>query len=298
MKKNIVLFCFFAAILFLFSACDKLSLSTSKPASKAQVQAIKGRLLAQVNEWRVGLEDFEQSLKALEPIAQQSNLDVHSYDFKKRALNELVRNALLAEEAKSRGLDKDPDVLAALDSYKQNLLAQKVVAEAIKSLNVTDVEIENFYNQNPDYFRQPEQVKVREIVVSTKSEAQNLYIKLLQGDSFASLASIYSTADSAKQGGDLGYISYNPDERFKKFWEVVFTLDKQEMSSIFQGEDGKYYIVLVEDKKESTASPLQEYRDQIKNALLVDKQNRAVEELVNSAKQKAKVTINEDLLLK
>ena len=298
MKKITVLVCFLTAALFLLSACDKLSAPATKPAPMLKVKEIKGPLLAQVNEWRVGLDDFEQSLKALEPIAKQSNLDINSYDFKRRALNELVRNALLAEEAKSRGLEKDSDVLAALDSYKQNLLAQKVVGEAVKSLDVTEVEIENFYDQNKDYFKQPEQAKVREISVATKSEAQNLYIKLLQGDSFASLANIYSTADSAKQGGDLGYLSYNPDDKFKRFWEVVFTLNKGEMSSIFQGEDGKYYILLVEEKKESIAVPLQDVREDVKNALLVDKQNRVIEELVNSAKQKAKVTINEDLLVK
>lgn len=282
------------SFVFLISACEKIGFK--KTEEEPSSIEISGPLLAQVDNWKIGLDDFEKRLKTLEPLAKQQKVDINSYDFKRRALNELVRTALLAEEAKARGLDKESDVTEAIENYKQTLLAQKLIEEETRDIIVTDAEIENFYNQNKDYFKSPEEIKVREIVVNSKSQARDLYIRLLQGEDFASLALQYSVADSKSKGGDLGYLRPDPKVKFKKFWEVVSALDKGEVSSIFKGENDKYYIVKVEDKKEGKITPLSEIKDDIRRALKIDKENKKIEELVNLAKQKAKVVINEDLL--
>jgi len=284
-----------SAFVFLLSACDN-SFSLKKSVLAPKEKEISGPVLAQVNDWRIGLEDFEKRLKALEPLAKQQDLDITDVEFKRKALDELVRAVLLAEEAKDRGIDKKKDIVEAVESYKQTLLAESLIAEALKDVDVTDVEIDNFYNQNKDYFRKPEQVKVREIVVNDKSAAQNLYIRILQNEDFSVLATQNSVAASASKGGDLGYLTYDPASRFKKFWEVAFTLDKGEISSIFQGEDNKFYIIKIEDKMEGKATPLEEIKENIKQALKLDKENKKLDELVNSVKKKAKVVVNGDLL--
>jgi len=228
-------------------------------------------------------------------LAKQQKVDINDYDFKSKVLQELVRTVLLAELAEDRGLDKEKDVINALSQYKQTLLAQKVISDATKDIDITDVEIENFYDQNKDYFKKPAEIRAREIVVNDKNTANGLYIRILQGESVSSLAKQYSRAKSAYKGGDLGYISYSKDKP-KKFWEIISALDKGELSSVFKGEDGKYYIVKVEDKKEGRVTPLSDIKEDIRNVLKVDKVNKKVEELVNSAKSKANVVINEDLL--
>jgi len=77
---------------------------------------------------------------------------------------------------------------------------------------------------------------------------------------------------------------------------VAFTLDKGEISNIFKSEDGKFYIIKAEDKIEGKITPLEEIKEDIKKALVIDKETKALEELVSLIKQKAKVIINEDLL--
>ncbi|MBN2119481.1 MAG: peptidyl-prolyl cis-trans isomerase [Candidatus Omnitrophica bacterium] len=277
-----------------FCACDKVGLKSEDAGIAAR--DINGPLLVQVNDWKMGLEDFEKRLKTLEPLAKQQNLDINSYEFKARVLRELVRTALLAQEAKARKLGEEKGVIEAMENYRQNLMAQKLIINTVKDISVTDVEIENFYNQNTDYFKTPEQVKVREIVVNDESEARNLYIRLLQGEDFSALAQKYSVVASKDKAGDLGYITYDINNKFRKFWDAVSALDKGEVSSIFKSDDGKFYIVKLDDKKEATTSSLSQVKENIRNALRVDKQNKAVNELVNVARQKAKVVINEDLL--
>ncbi|MCD6539814.1 MAG: peptidyl-prolyl cis-trans isomerase [Candidatus Omnitrophica bacterium] len=283
------------SFVLLLSACQNFTTS-KKPTDVSEEKKIQGPLLAQVNNWRIGLEDFEKELKALEPLAKEQKIDINNYEFKRRVLNELVRNALLAEEAKARGLDKDSDFIEALDDYKQRLLAQKLVEEEIADITVTEAEIEEFYERNKEFFRNPQEIKIREIVVNSESEAKDLYIRLLQGESFSSLATQYSVADSRNKGGDLGYIKYDPSKKFKKFWEIALALDKGEVSSIFKGEDRKFYILKVEDKRGGKIAPLSEVKETIREALKIDKTNKKIEELINSAKQKSEVVINEDLL--
>jgi len=294
MKKLIVGLSLGIVFLFSFVSCRNI-LPSKKETKSSDIKTINGPLLAQVDSWRIGLDDFDKRLEVLAPLAKQQKVDINGYDFKSKVLQELVRTVLLAELAESKGLGKEKDVVNALAQYKQTFLAQKIISDATKDIDVTDVEIENFYDQNKKYFKKPAEIKVREIVVNDKNTANGLYIRILQGESFSSLAKQYSKAKSALKGGDLGYISYSKDKP-KKFWEMISALDKGELSSVFKGEDRKYYIVKVEDKKEGTVTPLSDVRNDISNALKSDKVSKKVEELVNSAKSKANVVINEDLL--
>ena len=281
--------------LFLLSACQ--SLGPEGSLGEAQKEEVSGPLLVQVNDWKMGLEDFEERLKMLEPVAQQQNIDTSTYQFKASVLNELVRTALLAEEAKARKLYKEKDVIDALARYKQSLLAQKLIMEETGRVIVTDVEVENFYKQNEQYFTRPAQVSLKEIVVNDEKTAKDLYIKLLQGEDFSELARQYSVADSREQGGDLGYLSFGADARFKKFWDIVAMLNAGEISNIFKGDDQKFYIVKVEDKRAQTLAPLSpEVKENIRRALGIEKRNQAIQELINTARKKAKVVINDDLL--
>lgn len=282
-------------ILSLGLGCENFKFKKDKETVSGEGE-ISGPLLAQVDNWKIGLEDFEKRLKSIEPLAKEQGVNINNYDFKRRVLTELVNNALLAGEAKRRGLDKDKDFKIALENFKQNLLAQLLLEKETADIVVTEAEISEFYNQKKQLFKSPEEIKIREIVLNDKSTANDLYIQLLQGEDFASLATKYSVADSKNKGGDLGYLQPDLKVKFQKFWEVALALDKGEISSIFKGEDGKYYIIKVEDKKEGKTLPLSEIKEDLKKALKAEKENKKLEELLNEAKARAKVVINEDLL--
>jgi len=298
MKERYILLCSGLIAVLLFSGCENFEslLKPKKTVSVSQKKEIEGPLLAQVNDWRIGLGDFEKRLQFLDALAKQQNLDVNDYEFKEQILDEMVKTVLLAEEAKYRGLDNDQDIVEAVANYKQTILAQRLLGETIKNISVTDVEIENFYEQNKNYFKSPEQVKIREIGVNTNAEAKNLYIRILQGEDFSYLAGQYSLLSSKSKGGDLGYISYDPEKKFQRFWEVAFVLENGEISNIFSGDDGKYYILKLEDKKVGKTTSLNEIKEDIRKMLKADKENKEIERLVESTKQKAEVIINNNLL--
>jgi parvulin-like peptidyl-prolyl isomerase len=214
---------------------------------------------------------------------------------KKSILQELVNVQILSKVAKERGINKDRDVKEAVENFRKSLLVQKLRQNITKDVVVTDAEIDNFYNTNRLAFQRPEERRVREIVVSSESQAKNILIRLLQGENFSVVARAVSNSDSASKGGDLGYITPQPEERFQKFWEVAFTTDKGETSSYFKGPKG-YYIVKVEDVRGGEAQPLDEVKGQIRQYLKSQKIQTKIEDIIYETKQRLKVTINEYLI--
>jgi parvulin-like peptidyl-prolyl isomerase len=289
----------FIFILFLFLGCDKIIpvIPTGDNQLKQEsTPSIKGPLLAKVNGWAMGLDDFRQRLDALKAMAPEGQRaqELTSQD-KKSILQELVNVQILSKVAKERGINKDRDVKEAVENFRKSLLVQKLRQNITKDVVVTDAEIDNFYNTNRLAFQRPEERRVREIVVSSESQAKNILIRLLQGENFSVVARAVSNSESASKGGDLGYITPQPEEKFQKFWEVAFTTDKGETSSYFKGPKG-YYIVKVEDIRGGEAQPLNEVKDQIRQYLKSQKIQTKIEDIIYETKQRLKVTVNEYLI--
>lgn len=294
--------------IFLFMGCEQINslIGTPKKKKKEEVKKtselppIKGQLLARVNDWAIGTEDFKEKLKAFKAL--YPDLDINDPDTKKKLLEQLVNQQILAQEARRRGLDKEKDFIDALRETETRLLVQKMTENLSKDIVVTDVEVENFYNtyKSSPLFTEPKEIKVREIVVPTEEKAKEILIRLYQGESFASLATSYSIAKSAKKGGDLGYLKIDPTKapktKFPKFWEEVTSKEKGEISGYFKGPDG-YYIIKVEDIRGGKIRPLDEKtKKQIRDLLKLQKLGKKLEDLIYKAKQNMNVVINEDLL--
>jgi len=287
-------------IIVLVAGCDYI-LPKKQAVEKPNVQEvaaapIRGLLLAQVGDWAIGTDDFKDRLDTLKLAYPEA--DITNIDTKKVLLNTWVNEQALALEAKSRGLDKDSTVAQAVKDFQRKLLAEKLSEDITKDVIVTDAEIEQFYqdNQLAEGIREPEERKVKEIVVSSKSEANSLMARIYQGESFATIAEIYSVAESKDKGGDLGFIRPDPDKKFQKFWAEVLTKEKGQMSSPFMSPEGQYYIILVEDIKGGKIKDLDEVKDDIKKALEFQKVRTKLSNLIDSAKQKFKFILNEDLL--
>lgn len=294
MKKVSVLLILLITSTIFLTACQNI-FSPTKSTQKNPESQISGPLLAQVDEWRIGLDDFEKSLEALEPLVTRENIKIDR-DFKIRVLDELVNNALFAQEAKRRGLDQDKDVVDAVNRYKQTILAEKLKSEVGKDVYVSDKEVEDFYTKSKERLKEVPEFKVREIGVGTESKAKEINMRLLQGEDFATVATSTSVLESARKGGDLGYISYDPKSKFDKFWNVVAALDEGSISNVFKGDDGKYYIVKLEAKRAAEAPPLSKIKDDLKKRLEDVKRSEKLATIISSAKEKSRVTTNVELL--
>ncbi|MCF7907268.1 MAG: peptidyl-prolyl cis-trans isomerase [Candidatus Omnitrophica bacterium] len=298
MKK---IFLFLIACFFIFG-CTNLTSPDATDEVTVKRNEIKGQLLAQVNDWAIGTTDFKEKLDALKTLLPEEEVQRQFEDIetRKKILAELVNFEILAQEAEERNLDKDQDVVDAVKNFKRNFLAQKMLGELYQDITITSIEVEDFYNRNKGIFREPEERQIREIVVSSESQAKDILIRLLQGEDFGFLARSYSISDTKNKAGDLGYLKIDQDttstQKFDTFWKVVLTTDEGKSSSYFKGPDNKYYVIKIEDVKGGDARPLREVRDNIREHLKGVQANNKKDSIIEDAKKKFKVTVNSDLL--
>lgn len=318
MKKLRCYVCIIALCLFIFTACDKLPW-IGKPSPGDGKPSATGQVLAKVDGWTLTTSDFNSQIEAIikankgnttvavsslgllartffPPYMEQ--IDFSSVEGKKLYLNFLVNLELLAQEAEKRGLDKDDDIAKDIRRTKVEILDFALLNEVLKKVTITPLEIEEFYeNEYKKTLESIDQRKVREIIVDSETKATAILVELLQGADFASLARSRSKAPTADKGGDLGYIVYQPNMKFKKFWEVVLTLDKGQVSSIFKDPATQdYYIVKVEDIKKGEPESLSKIYDQLEFLLKQKKSLEAIDSLIASIKAKVGVQINSKLL--
>ena len=121
-----------------------------------------------------------------------------------------------------------------------------------------------------------------------KTIADELLAKLEAGDSFESLAKIYSEGKEAKQGGDWGWIS--KDVLRKELSEIAFALAAGQHSHVIETADG-YYLLQVDAVKPTHAKPLTEVRDEIEKILLQQQRTKMQESWVKQLRSKAYVRL-------
>jgi peptidyl-prolyl cis-trans isomerase C len=291
-------------VLLVFTGCNDL-FPSKKSSTKNQSRDVKqtksvprvsGTVVAKVNNHVITLEELDNEIGRYNNSVPEEQADMRittkeeKIDYLKE---EMVRRLLLYQEALDRGLARDPEIQRALERTKQQLLVFQLVQDVGENINVTPQEIEEYYNQYKEQLKDPEQRKVREIVVISESQAKDILIKLLQGEDFSTLARMHSISSSAENGGDLGFVA--PGDKFRKFDEVAFSdaLEVGQVSNVFRGPDG-YYILKLEAVRGGQQKTLSEMRGEIERLLSFLKQQNKIEELVGNISSKVKIEILED----
>jgi parvulin-like peptidyl-prolyl isomerase len=118
--------------------------------------------------------------------------------------------------------------------------------------------------------------------------AEEILGKLDAGDSFESLARVYSEGKEAKEGGDWGWIGR--DILRKELNETAFSLKPGQHSRIIETAEG-YYILEVDDVKPAHTTPLAEVRDDIEKTLLQQQRAQMQEQWVKDLRAKAYIRL-------
>jgi len=138
---------------------------------------------------------------------------------------------------------------------------------------ISDAEVQAYYNQHQDQYQVKEQVKVRHILIAVpqgadaktdqagKAKADDLLKQIKSGGNFADLASKSSDDPGSKAaGGELGWLDRG--RTVPEFDKVAFTLNPGQTSDVIKTQFG-YHILQVEEKKTAHLRPLSEVKAEI-----------------------------------
>jgi len=138
---------------------------------------------------------------------------------------------------------------------------------------ISDADVQAYYNQHQSQYQVKEQVKVRHILIAVpagadsktdaaaKAKAEDLLKQIKSGANFADLASKNSDDPGSKaQGGELGWLDRG--RTVPEFDKVAFSLNPGQTSDVIKTQFG-YHILQVEDKKTAHLRPLSEVKSEI-----------------------------------
>jgi peptidyl-prolyl cis-trans isomerase C len=184
---------------------------------------------------------------------------------------------------------------------RDNLVISKMMdAEVSTTPGASDAEAKDFYDKNPDTFKQAEQVRASHILIKvdekadapTKQKARAHVDALLKraraGEDFAKLAKENSADGSAAQGGDLNY--FGRGTMVPAFDEAAFKLKTGEISEVVTTQFG-YHIIKVTDHKDASTVPLEQVAERVKQFLSGQKKQERADAFIAGLKQKSKIEV-------
>ncbi len=185
--------------------------------------------------------------------------------FKTKALENLIDNQVFSQLALKEGLDKDSDFVSALNKAKEKMLADFYIEKKIISkINITDKDIEEYYQRHISEYSGKLKIHVAHISTSSMKDAVKIKDLLNNGLVFDVLMADRSGRYGEFAGGDLGWL-----ERGRMptaFEEMAFSLKKDEISEIVKTSIG-FHIIKMINRKQDTMKSLGEVAPQIKEKL-------------------------------
>jgi parvulin-like peptidyl-prolyl isomerase len=158
-----------------------------------------------------------------------------------------------------------------------------------KNNNVSDDEIKDFYTQNQSRFVAPKEVKASHILVKEEEEANNISIKLSNGEVFSELAKEYSTCPSGQQGGDLGFFSKG--KMVPEFEKASFEMAVGEVSAPVKTDFG-YHIIKVTEISEGGEQKFEDVKHTIQNHLEQVKAQKEIGDTLSRLREVATIEID------
>ncbi len=295
--------------------------------SFAQEEVLEDPVVIRLDERNVTLSEFENRFNIfLGSIAMQQGMPLTEEVaaqlsfLKPQYLEQLSNEVVLLNEAENRDLSvPDESIERQLNEIKSRIPPEsdfeailqqagftdeqqlytligegetiRLLMEALREeVEISDEQIEKFYEENQDSFIGPEEVCARHILLETEEDAKDILTKLEQDADFAELAKEHSTGPSGPNGGDLG--CFGRGQMVPPFEEATFGAEVNNPTDIIETQFG-YHVALVYERHEEGARPLEQITDEIRDQLVNDSLEGAVSQLYEDSG----IEVLEDIIL-
>lgn len=307
-----------AAILFLVP-----TITTAAEAPAGQIARVNDSVLLRQDL------DREMKLVALKLARQGRPVDdamLKRYEGNIRET--LINRTLLMQQAQSMGIEvKDSLVAKALEEFKAAFQGEQAYQQGLKEMGFTeerlkeqirngltiktlidkevvhkislsDEQVRAFYDDNPNLFRRPEQVKASHILIQVPENAdeakkaqalatiQALKARIDNGEDFATLAMEHSEGPSKTKGGDLGF--FGREQMVKPFSDAAFALQPGQVSGVVQTRFG-YHLIRVTERQAEQTMAFNDVKDSISARLRQEQERKKLDAYLEKLKEHADI---------
>jgi peptidyl-prolyl cis-trans isomerase C len=208
---------------------------------------------------------------------------VDSPELRKAVLDDMINLEVLAQEAKKKGLDKDPEVIQQTHLADQSVLVSAFVQDYAKNHTISDDQIKQEYEKLKVNLGSKE-YKARHILVDTEDEAKAIIKQLGKKGKFDKIATEKSKdAGSAAHGGELDWAV--PSNFVPPFANALVGLKKGAYTKEPVKSQYGWHIIKLDDVRDLKMPSLEELKPQIMQRL----QQQSIQEYVADLRSKAKI---------
>lgn len=283
------------------------------------------KIVARVNGEEISLGEFERRMRGQMGYSSQGlgATVAEKTHIKQALLGRLIEEKLLLQEAKKKGMVLSPEVfsehLSEIKSHfsgaefgrhlselglsnrewedleRDRLLVEKLVkAEIAGKIDITEEAVVAFYQGHRSEFKLPEQVKVRQIVVSTEAQAREVLkrVKAAKAGDFAQIAQETSVSPDKEKGGELKYYARG---EMPVVFDRAFELRVGQTSEVIESDYGFHIFQLI-DKKPARIQELEEVRGIIREKLRSRQEETLYSAYIEHLYRHARIQKSESLL--
>ncbi|AXC11491.1 Survival protein SurA precursor (Peptidyl-prolyl cis-trans isomerase SurA) [Acidisarcina polymorpha] len=284
-------------------------------------------IVVRVNDQIISKSDYDRQMEELETTGRQQNWTQQQLDDqKKNLLRDMVDQQLLLSKGKELGITGETEMVKQLDAIrKQNnldsmealeaaakqqgvsfedfkqhirdrIVTQQVIGQEVyRKVNISQSDLQKYYDAHKAEFDKPESVRLSEILVPTTSDdpahvaaaqatAQDVYAKLQGGAKFEDLAKSSSAGTTAAQGGDLG--EFKRGQLAKVLEDQTFSLKPGEYTQPIHTKQG-FVILEVVTHTPGGLQPLKDVLPQVEEAVGAERTEPALRAYLKQLRQEA-----------
>ena len=249
------------------------------------------QVVATIGSKKITLDEFN---KKYTEVTSQVLVNPPS---KKTFLEDLVRYEVGVQEAKKRGLDKDPIVLDRFNQEMYKALLEKELGKKVQENSVSEAEMKTWYAKNP-------QIRLSDVLIEIKpgaTDSQRAEAKKRAGEilaeikkskrPFEELVRLYSDDSTTKNlGGDVGWqsrITLVPT-----YYDAAVALKVGEITPLLVETPFGFHVLKLTGRRGYEEATKRE----IRMAVFDDKRKILFDDFFNRTKKQYQINVNPKLV--
>ena len=175
----------------------------------------------------------------------------------------------------------------AKSDVERKVLVKLVYDKKMAEVAITDADVEKFYNENQEMFKQGASMKAHHILVADEAKAKELIGTLTKDPSkFEEIAKQNSSCPSGQHGGDLG--TFGEGQMVAEFDTVCRTAEIGKIVGPVKTQFG-FHIIRVDERTPAGVLALDKVKENIREQLLPEKQREVFQNYVTGLQEEYKV---------
>lgn len=179
------------------------------------------------------------------------------------------------KEANTKDLRRNLNYSVAFRGAPQHRELSKILSTEEKP-EISDEEVENYYNNNSHLFSEDEKRHVNHILVKTMPEAQEITKDLKQDIDFGDLAKTKSIDPAGRNGGNLGWVT--KEEVIPELGNEIFIMKKDDIKTVKSGFG--HHVVRLNDIQLQPKAEIEEVHGVIINHINQQRERETIKNLI------------------